>query len=193
MVRIWFWMLILALNFQYALTSHERCCRGFLRGPLTLVQHKAAVHLEGYVWLMADQHPEKLRTIDWPTELKNKRVSYEGDEITLTAKLSLDQVCNGLPPEGAAASLDAVHHARGEVREILLDPGRILKPASQWPSRPKRSRIWAHPGEWRKVGSDCWHRGMMRVIAYNDIFRLNGTPVFIGAFGEVKPKLHPSL
>ena len=178
---------MLCLNFQYCLLSTRRCFNRVPQGPLTLVQEEAMGCLEDDTWLMLCCHPEPLRWLSWQTELEQKRIAYDGSEVTMPASLTLAQVEAGLPPIGVAGSIDARRYAEGEVLRILYDPSIIMKDAREMPERPKRTRVWATEEEWNLLMHACWQRSMVVACQRSDAITVGGEPAFIGSFGVVKP------
>ena len=65
--------------------------------------------------------------------MKNREVSYDGDESSLALPLVLEEPKPGLPVKGVAGSAHALDIAEETVRAWLEDPGQALKEPAQWP------------------------------------------------------------
>ena len=59
--------------------------------------------------------------------LNKKRISYSGVEVCMPEPLTLAEILPGLPPVGAAASVDPQIVAEGEVLEGLLFPENLYQ------------------------------------------------------------------
>ena len=63
------------------------------------------------------------------------------------SRISFEQIENGLPPVGVAASIEAADLATGFVRAALLDPSLVLLPPAQCRPAPTSARVWASSAE----------------------------------------------
>ncbi|CAK0789757.1 unnamed protein product [Prorocentrum cordatum] len=124
--------------------------------------------------------------LNWEDRLKDRKIGYGGAEITAPHKLTLEQVLDGLPPPGVAASIEAADVATGFVRDALLDPGLVLLPPALRRAAPTSARVWAPEDEWHRNAGALHERGMVGPISASDIACRDGSPLLIGAFGVPK-------
>ncbi|CAK0810274.1 unnamed protein product, partial [Prorocentrum cordatum] len=124
-------------------------------------------------------------SLDFAAVLGRKRLSYQGEEVSLPEALALQELLPGLPPKGEAASVDPLAIAAPEVVEALLRPERACNPDGSCVAQPS-ARAHASPGEWALIVRELLDRGVFEEIAFGDIAVVGGQPVLNGAFGVVK-------
>ncbi|CAK0851484.1 unnamed protein product, partial [Prorocentrum cordatum] len=129
--------------------------------------------------------------LDWNVRLKDRKIGCGGDEISATHRLTLEQVLDGLPPPGVAASIEAADLATGFVREALLDPTLVLLPAALRRRAPTSARVWASLEEWHRIVRALHERGVVSAIPSSEIACRDGAPLLNGAFGVPKPRDEP--
>ena len=95
--------------------------------------------------------------------------------------LTRAQIERGLPPQGIAASLDAAALATGSVRECLLRPERVLRPAGHRLPAPHRSKVWATPEEWEAIAEVPFERGIIGPIEDSEVASFDGEIILNGA------------
>ena len=106
--------------------------------------------------------------------------------------LSLVQIAQGLPPEGAVGRVPLEKVVPLEVAEWLNDPRRVLKSPEDWPLHPPRARVNASNEDWCEIVSELHRRGAVRAIAESEIFSPRGRLCLNGAFGVVRPADAPT-
>ncbi|CAK0886883.1 unnamed protein product, partial [Prorocentrum cordatum] len=180
---------VLALNWKSGFRSLKlaRPCRG----RANAAQQAALVAL-GRRFLLATRAESALPPdLDWNVRLKDHEIGYGGDEISAPHRLTLEQVLDGLPPPGVAASIEAADLATGFVREALLDPTLVLLPAALRRPAPTFARVWASLEEWHRIVRALHERGMVSAIPSSEIACRDGAPLLNGAFGVPKPHDEP--
>ena len=90
----------------------------------------------------------------------------------------MEQVLPALHPEGVAASLSAPVVACGLVRRALLDPESQLLPQARWPIRALRAKVRAPKEVWGNLVAHLWKIGVVEPIAIEDVFAVDGVPVW---------------
>jgi hypothetical protein len=127
----------LVLNHEYGgrLEGRAHVSR-VLSGPASPAQGLALGRLGQAAESLLQMNKRDLRAIEWAEELKSRRIDYSMNEISTPHKLTVEQIKPGLPPKGVAASVDASELAVGEIREILLNPGSIIRPPERWEKLP---------------------------------------------------------
>ncbi|CAK0807151.1 unnamed protein product, partial [Prorocentrum cordatum] len=175
-----------ALNWEAGFRSLKfaRHCR---RRP-NAVQRAALAALGRRLYLATRVETSLPAELNWEDRLKDRKIGYGGAEITAPHKLTLEQVLDGLPPPGVAASIEAADVAAGFVRDALLDPGLVLLPPALRRAAPTSARAWASEGEWHRIVEALHERGMVGPISAPDIACRDGSPLLNGAFGV--PKAH---
>ncbi|CAK0811641.1 unnamed protein product, partial [Prorocentrum cordatum] len=177
---------VLALNWEAGFRSLKfaRHCR---RRP-NAAQRAALAALGRRLYLATRIETSLPAELDWEDRLKDRKIGYGGAEITAPHKLTLEQVLDGLPPPGVAASIEAADVATGFVRDALLDPGLVLLPPALRRAAPTSARVWASEGEWHRIVEALHERGMVGPISASDIACRDGSPLLNGALGV--PKAH---
>ncbi|CAK0838916.1 unnamed protein product [Prorocentrum cordatum] len=179
---------VLALNWESGFRSLKlaRPCRG----RANAAQQAALVAL-GRRLLATRAESALPPDLDWNVRLKDRKIGYGGDEISAPHRLTLEQVLDGLPPPGVAASIEAADLATGFVREALLDPTLVLLPAALRRPAPTSARVWASLEEWHRIVRALHERGMVSAIPSSEIACRDGAPFLNGALGVPKPRDEP--
>lgn len=74
-------------------------------------------------------------------ELKTKRVSYSGEEISQPHPLSVRQIIKGLPPIGHGGSIPILPFLKGYTRYMVENPLEALLPESERGASPVSARV----------------------------------------------------
>ncbi|CAK0793200.1 unnamed protein product, partial [Prorocentrum cordatum] len=180
---------VLALNWEAGFRSLKfaRHCR---RRP-NAAQRAALAALGRRLYLATRIETSLPAELNWEDRLKDRKIGYGGAEITAPYKLTLEQVLDGLPPPGVAASIVAAGVATGFVRDALLDPGLVLLPPALRRAAPTSARVWASEGEWHRIVEALHERGMVGPISAPDIACRGGSPLLNGALGVPKARDAP--
>ena len=193
--RAWLHCMVLVLNSWAAApqsTNRRACDQTFpdtLRhADFNVAQATALAHLSEMAmhFLEAwDQGVVKAR--DWDELLTRRLDSYAGMVTTRAHDVTCEQVIASLPPEGLAGRVNAVELTEGTLREILLDPERLVLPRSQWPRRFRRAKIRAPAAEWPKLAAELVRRGILRVLEPHEaVHDSEGNRLGAGLFGVPK-------
>ncbi|CAK0795565.1 unnamed protein product [Prorocentrum cordatum] len=154
-------------------------------------QQAALVALGRRLLLATRAEPALPPDLDWNVRLKDRKLGYGGGEISAPHRLTLEQVLDGLPPPGVAASIEAADLATGFVREALLGPTLVLLPAALRRPAPTSARVWASLEEWHRIVRALHERGMASAIPSSEIACRDGAPLLNGALGVPKPHDEP--
>ena len=122
---------------------------------------------------------------EWKDKLEGVRISYQGEIVEKAQELTLEQILPGLPPVGYGGRVAITDLCEGEVRECLLDPGRVLLQGEELPEKLPTPRVMASDEEWGKICKVLLERGLIRPI--DEVAKLGDQYVENGAFGVVKP------
>ncbi|CAK0820073.1 unnamed protein product, partial [Prorocentrum cordatum] len=180
---------VLALNWESGFRSLKlaRPCRG----RANAAQQAALVALGRRLLLATRAESALPPDLDWNVRLKDRKIGCGGGEISAPHRLTLEQVLDGLPPPGVAASIEAADLATGFVRETLLGPTPVLLPAALRRPAPTSARAWASLEEWHRIVRALHERGMVSAIPSSEIACRDGAPLLNGAFGVPEPRDEP--
>ncbi|CAK0872468.1 unnamed protein product, partial [Prorocentrum cordatum] len=119
-------VIVLALNWEAGFLSPKfaRCCRGCANAA----QRAALAGLARRLVLATRIETSLPNDLNWEDRLQDRKIGHGGSEITTPHKPALEQVLDGLPPPGVAASIEAADVATGFVRDSLLGPSLALMP-----------------------------------------------------------------
>ena len=181
----WTRLIVTSLNYEYA--NRAAVPRPLpARGRMSKAQRTALKKITQQVDLLLTTEPADLEQRDWQEELKKKKVSYEGCEVSLPQKLTLAQIKPGLPPKGVAASIPAERLASGIVRECLLDPSLVMRPRGERAAAPYRAQVWADDADWEEIVAYLYEIGIVGFIPEGDIAVVDGELILNGGFGVEK-------
>ena len=106
--------------------------------------------------------------------------------MEVAQQLTFVEVVPGLPPEGFGAVVSLVDLLAPDVRRVLESPLDLLLSPEQAAPCSLRAKVHATPHQWGLIAGHCVRLGIMREIAFHDIYRHQGVPVLNGAFGVLK-------
>ena len=79
--------------------------------------------------------------------MKNRNVSYDGEEVFVGETLTWDRVEQALPPLGCGGIIDATSVCDEAVGTLLRHPEKLFKPRALWKGKPKNARVWCTDDE----------------------------------------------
>eukprot|EP00435_Cladocopium_sp_Y103_P070974 s223_g36.t1 len=118
--------------------------------------------------------------------VKMKGVDYTGEEISHALPLRLGELLPGLPDRAVAGSLDAAKVADEHVRAWLEHPEQCLLPREQWPEVLPRASMNVKAEGWPAIAATLFARNILAPIDYEDIYKVNNSPVLNGMFAVLK-------
>ena len=195
--RCWLLIMVLVLNFRYPGPNSQEVIRVW-KGPPSKAQSLALGLLGQAADVFLERNTWHLEMKGWKEELRMRKIGYDGEEVGLPHSLTLEQIKPGLPPPGVAASLDALRFATGEVREVLMDPFRLLKPLAEWDEAPRQSKIWSSEEDFERIADYLLELGILEEVSMEEAEEIvirddRGRPVRHGMFGVEKPKDEPVI
>eukprot|EP00438_Fugacium_kawagutii_P022174 Skav235069 [mRNA] locus=scaffold3466:36062:45450:- [translate_table: standard] len=98
------------------------------------------------------------------TELRERRISYTGEEVSQPLPLTVEQIIGGLPPVGHGGSIDVMKFLRGRTRFLLEHPTENMVPMKDRPEAPIQSRVHIQKGEELKVFELLRERGIIEWV-----------------------------
>ena len=120
-------------------------------------------------------------------ELKEKRLSYTGEEVSQPHELTVDQIEKGLPPVGHGGSVDMLPFLKGRAKHLLLHPEECLLPAGQRLAVPATAKVHIKKGEEKRVFELLRTRGVIEWREASEAYQDEGGEYLSGMFGVVKP------
>lgn len=181
-VRSWVAVCCAATNVLYGCTT-----QGFSRQPGKV--HTAA--LEDMAdkigrFLTGDSTPE-VGFDEVIKDLKNKKVSYSGEEISQPFPLSCSQIIKGLPPVGHGGSIQVLPFLQGRTKFLMENPLESLLPPSERGGSPVTAKVHIKRGEEQAVFDLLCERGVICWVPEETAFSdVRGT-YLSGLFGVTKP------
>lgn len=119
-------------------------------------------------------------------DLKSKRVSYTGEEISQPFPLSCEQIIGGLPPVGHGASIPILPFLEGRTRFLMENPLESLLEIPERATAPVTARVHIKKGEEQSVFNLLFERGIIEWVHEDLAFRDSRGTYLSGLFGVVK-------
>ena len=127
------------------------------------IRHDLAAVVD--TWLELVDAPVEAR--DWPRELRNKHIAYDGQEVYAAEEIELDRLLPGLPTAQQAASVPIEGLLQGWLREVVLDPEKLKLPAA---------RLHTFCTGWRSMGLKSHARWPLMTTACANSLNFSGKP-----------------
>ena len=120
-------------------------------------------------------------------DVKCKRASYAGEEISQPYPLSVSQIIKGLPPVGHGASIPVCPFLRGRTRYLMENPLESLLEVSERGATPVTARVHTKRGEELSVFNLLQERGITEWVTEDTAYRDERGTYLSGIFGVIKP------
>lgn len=120
-------------------------------------------------------------------EIKERKVSYSGEEIAQPFPISEEQIKKGLPPLGHGGSVPLLPFVRGRTRFLLENPEENLIPIEEREITPVQAKVHVRKGEELKVFELLKSRGIIDWVPHDVPYKTPRGPLLNGLFGVVKP------
>ena len=112
-----------------------------------------------------------------------RSINYDLSEQGRMLLLKLDQLMSGFPLPGQAAILDPLHFCDEAAAHVLLHPECYLLPEGEFPSSVPPARVHVDSlADYYEVVEYLLFLGVVREIKWEDIYRIGGKPLLLGAF-----------
>jgi len=151
--------------------------------------HRAALeNLRGKIqrFLKGDS-PGAINFLDVVDDLKKKRVSYTGEEVSQPFPLSPEQIVKSLPPLGHGGCIDALDFLVGRTKFLLENPRESLLPVRERETGNMQAKVHIKKGEEFSVFKLLETRGVIDWIPAEEVYRDELGKCLNGLFGVVKP------
>ena len=178
----WLAAVCCALNWQYGhrtVTSLSRSGK---------VHARAIEGLKGSINRMLAGSPGlQLQYEEVVRDLKNRKISYTGEEISQPFPLSVVQMMKGLPPKGHGGSISLQHFVKGRAKYLLENPAELILGKEDRMDIPCTARIHINRGEELDVFNLLYERGVITWADSNLAYKDEKGAYLSGLFGVTKP------
>lgn len=175
------------LNACYAVNSLYGCVRPLADGGWNKAEKRVVKAIgEGVKRLLCHGTAETAFDPGLEKELRSKRINYQGEEVGICHKLTLEQVLPSLPPPEHGGAIDICEFVSPHTKHLLLNPGKcILDDVGQ--ELPKlQGRVHVETGHIDAIADELVKRNVCGWIPFSSVFRFRGTPILNGLFGVGK-------
>ena len=129
---------------------------------------------------------EKLRA-----DLKEKRLSYTGEEQAKLHKLTLEQVLPALPPVEHGGAIPLASLLSEGSRSLLENPEKLLLETKLEDLPKMQAKIHCDEADVIPLALELVRRGICGWCELKDVYRVHDQPVLSGLFGVEKPAKLP--
>ena len=191
-------------SLSIALNLSVQCWRGVCCAALNAMfglpgqgtsRKKGRVHVAAFVEMegriqrfLTNVGPSNVKFEEVRNELREKRISYTGEEVSQPLPLTPEQIERGLPPRGHGASVPLLKFLQGRTKYLMENPEESLKPAGERDAAPARARVHIAPGQELAVFRLLAERRVITWIKKEDTFADHRGQITNGLFGVVKPQ-----
>ena len=181
-VQCWTAVACEAINALYGLPNV-----GKTRVP-TKIHRAVLAGLEDKVcrFLHGDSVPD-FNFFDAVKDLREKRLSYTGEEIQPPHPLSAAQIIKGLPPVGHGGAIPVTPFLKGRTRFLMEHPEESLLPECDRGTAPVTAKVHVEKGGEVEIFSLLYERGIVDWIPADQAFCDSRGTYLSGLFGVVKP------
>eukprot|EP00438_Fugacium_kawagutii_P018907 Skav236693 [mRNA] locus=scaffold847:329297:333620:- [translate_table: standard] len=131
--------------------------------------------------------PQSLEPSVLWSDFKNKKLSYDGEEISPPEMLTLDRILKTLPPPGHGGSVDLVPLLEGKARHLMLHPEEVVLPEDLREPGALTARVHIREHEALDVWKLLEDRGIIEWLPLGEVFGTREGPYLSGLFGVEKP------
>eukprot|EP00435_Cladocopium_sp_Y103_P043382 s2195_g12.t1 len=180
--QCWVACACLALNRYYGCRHDgpERKPGKVHRGALQGLTEKITRFLEGESF-------GDVNFLDAVRDLKTKRVSYTGEEVSQPMALSAEQIERSLPPEGHGGCIQATDFLVGRTKFLLENPQECFVPLRERPIGNMQPEVHIRKGEELSVFKLLERRGVISWLPIEQVYTDEQGECLNGMFGVVKP------
>ena len=119
-------------------------------------------------------------------DLKEKRVSYTGEEVSRPICLTAEQIQQSLPPRGHGGSIPVTRFLRGRTKHLMENPLESLLPLRERNTGPMQAKVHIEKGAEMAVFELLDERGVITWLPESEVFRDETGECLNGLFGVVK-------
>ena len=120
-------------------------------------------------------------------DLKDKKVSYTGEEISQPHPLTREQILKGLPPKGHGGSIPILPFLKGRTKLLLENPLESILAESDRGCVPNKAKVHIKKGSELEVFKLMEDRGVIKWFPDEEVFADRRGQYLSGLFGVVKP------
>ena len=119
-------------------------------------------------------------------DLKEKKVSYTGEEVSRPICLTAEQIQQSLPPRGHGGSIPVTRFLRGRIKHLMENPLESLLPLRERNTGPMQAKVHIEKGAEMEVFELLEERGVITWLPESEVFRDETGECLNGLFGVVK-------
>ena len=120
-------------------------------------------------------------------DLRSKRVSYDGEELSQPHPLTAEQIERSLPPPGHGGCISALDFLVGRTKYLLEHPRESLLPAREREVGAMQAKVHIGKGDELPVFKLLESRGVTSWIPAEEVFSDETGECLNGLFGVIKP------
>ena len=121
------------------------------------------------------------------SDLKEKRITYTGEEVSQPYPLSVSQIMSGLPPSGHGGAIPLLPFLVGRTKFLMENPLESLLAETERGASPCQAKVHIKGGEALSVFGLLAERGIVGWTDEAVAFRDNRGVYLNGLFGVIKP------
>ena len=132
--------------------------------------------------------PVSFSFADAVVELKERKVSYTGEEIMQPHSLTPEQIIKGLPPVGHGGAISILQFLKGRTRYLMeKNPHVSLVPLEDRELLPTIAKVHISKGRELEVFELLTSRGVVKWLPIDQCYSDKNGEYLSGLFGVVKP------
>ena len=136
---------------------------------------------------MKGEIPVNFSFDDVSRELKEKRISYTGEEVSQPLQLTVEQIEKSLPPLGHGSSVPLAPLLRGRTKFLLEHPEECLILAGDRDTVPVSAKVHVARGQELEVFKLLEKRKVVKWIPADETYKDERGTYTNGLFGVLKP------
>ena len=168
------------------------CLYGYRRqGPVRQAGKVHAAALEGLrsrvCRFLSRDDPKSSLFGEVVRELRERRVSYTGEEVSQPMALTAEQIAKSLPPEGHGGCIPVVKFLKGRTKFLVENPLESFIPVQNREPGPMQAKVHIQKGAELQVFGLLENRGVISWLPVSEVFGDETGYCLNGLFGVVKP------
>ena len=120
-------------------------------------------------------------------ELKERRVSYTGEEVSQPVALTAGQISKSLPPKGHGGCIPVCNFLKGRTKFLVENPLESFIPVRERGPGPMQAKVHIKKGEELDVFGLLEDRGVISWLADSEVYKDETGSCLNGMFGVLKP------
>ena len=161
--------------------------RPLVKGPWTAAQERGLLSMRHSVerfLALGGRGSWSVETVS--SELKEKRVSYSGEELATVHPLTVEQVVAALPPLEHSGMIPLVNFLLPGTRELVEHPERLLIDELSDDLPPLQAKIHCSKDQILPLAMELVRRNICGWTEWSEVYEIKGQKVLSGMFGIEK-------